>query len=115
VTKTDDPLGVVSAFGAACNAHDIDAALSLCADEVIFESTSPPDGERVIGHDALRKLWMPIFDQPRTNVAVEETIVAGDRVVQCCLYTWGTGHVRAVDIYRILDGRIAEKLSYVKG
>jgi hypothetical protein len=76
---------------------------------------TPPDGERVIGHADLRKIWTPIFDNPTTHVEVEDTIVADDRIVQRCLYTWGAGHVRAVDLYRIRDGRIAEKFSYVKG
>ena len=35
-------------------------------------------------------------------------------------YMWGTeasqqDHVRGVDVYRVRDGKIAEKLSYVKG
>jgi len=35
-------------------------------------------------------------------------------------YSWKTdsgdrGHVRGVDVLRLRDGRIAEKLSYVKG
>jgi hypothetical protein len=36
-------------------------------------------------------------------------------VVQQCLYTWGDGHVRAVDVYRVSGGKITEKLSYVTG
>jgi len=31
------------------------------------------------------------------------------------LYSWSDGHVRAVDLYRVSIGKIAEKLSYVKG
>jgi hypothetical protein len=35
-------------------------------------------------------------------------------------YTWGNGgagagHVRGVDLFRLRDGLITEKLSYVKG
>jgi|SRR5581483_11967886 len=111
----NEPLEVVTAFGAACNAHDLDAALSLCADEVVFEGTTPPDGEHVVGKADLRTVWEPIFENSAAHVEVEETIVSGDRVVQRCLYSWGDGHVRAVDLYRVESGRIAEKLSYVKG
>ena len=106
---------MVEAFGAACNAHDLDAALGWCAADVVFESTTPPDGERVVGHSALRTVWTPLFENPATHVEVEETIIAGDRVVQRCLYSWGDGHVRAVDVYRVAAGKITEKLSYVKG
>jgi hypothetical protein len=112
---THDPMEVVSAFGAACNAHDLDLALSHCAADIVFDGTTPPDGERLVGHDDLRRVWTPIFDNPATHVEVEDTIVAGDRVVQQCRYSWGEGHVRAVDLYRITDGKIVEKLSYVKG
>ncbi len=27
----------------------------------------------------------------------------------------GEGHVRGVDVFRVRDGKVAEKLSYVKG
>jgi hypothetical protein len=111
----EDPLAVVMAFGAACNEHDLDAALALCADDIVFESTTPPDGDRLVGHDALRDLWTPLFANDATKVKIEESIVSGDRVVQRCLYSWGEGHVRAVDIYRVTGGKIAEKLCYVKG
>jgi hypothetical protein len=34
-------------------------------------------------------------------------------------YTWmnpdSQGHVRGVDVFRVQDGKVAEKLSYVKG
>ena len=50
---------------------------------------------------------------------VEELITSGDRCVVRWIYTWvrdGTpGHVRGVDVFRIRDGKVAEKLSYVKG
>jgi hypothetical protein len=35
--------------------------------------------------------------------------------VQRCSYSWGDGHVRAVDTHRVVDGKITEKLPYVKG
>jgi len=34
-------------------------------------------------------------------------------------YHWlkptGNGHVRGVDVFRVRDGKVSEKLSYVKG
>ena len=110
-----DPVSVVRAFGDACNAHDLDAAAALCAPGIEFDGTTPPDGERISGLPALRALWAPLFTNPDTSVEVEETIVAGERVIQRCRYSWGDGHVRAVDLYRVVDGLIVEKLSYVKG
>src|ERR1700741_3578818 len=110
----DAPVTVVSAFGDACNAHDLDAALRFCADDVVFDGTTPPDGVRAAGHDELRAIWAPIFGDPSTHVEVEETFTADDRVVQRCRYSWADGHVRAVDLYRVVNGKITEKLSYVK-
>ena len=115
VGMTREPVSVVGAFGDACNAHDLEAALGLCADDIVFESTTPPDGDRFVGHAELREVWTPLFENPATHVDVEATILAGDYVVQQCLYSWGDGHVRAVDLYRVRDGKITEKLSYVKG
>jgi hypothetical protein len=110
-----EPVDVVMAFGAACNAHDVDAALGWCDPDIEFDGTTPPDGLRLTGHAQLRDLWVPLFQDPATHIEVEETISAGDRVIQRCRYEWGDGHVRAVDLYRVQDDRIVEKLSYVKG
>lgn len=38
-----------------------------------------------------------------------------DRVIQRCRYRRGDGHVRTIDLYRIRDGEIVERPSYVKG
>ncbi len=109
------PIEVVLAFGDACNAHDLEGALRWCAPEIVFEGTTPPDGLSLVGHADLRELWTPIFANPATHIEVEETIEAGERVIQRCRYEWGDGHVRAVDVYRVQGDKITEKLSYVKG
>jgi hypothetical protein len=87
-----DPVAVVMRFGDACNAHDLDAATALCAPDIEFDGTTPPDGERISGVHALRAFWAPLFANPHTSVDVEETIVAGERVIQRCRYSWGDGH-----------------------
>ena len=50
----------------------------------------------------------------------EELIIAGDRAVVRWRHHWvdrsgRPGHVRGVDVLRVRDGKVAEKLSYVKG
>jgi hypothetical protein len=112
---TSDPVSVVVRFGDACNAHDLDAAVALCSADIEFDGTTPPDGERITGIDDLRAFWAPLFANAAARVEVEETIAMNDRVVQRCRYSWGDGHVRAVDLYRVADGLICEKFSYVKG
>jgi ketosteroid isomerase-like protein len=107
---------VVEAFGAAWAAHDLDAALAIVTDDCVFDATGPaPDGVRYVGHDAIRKAWQAIFDDRASGFEPEETFAAGDRVVQRWRYTWDGGHIRGVDLFRVRDDKIAEKLSYVKG
>lgn len=107
---------LIEAFNAAWNAHDLDAALDLCTGDVVFESTAPaPDGQRSRGRDEVAAAWRRMFEQAAGHFDLEELFLAGDRVVQRWRYDWGTGHVRGVDVIAVRDGRIAEKLSYVKG
>lgn len=71
---------------------------------------------RSVGSEDVRAAWEELFrDAPQARVETEETVVAGDRVVVRWRYSWGDGHVRGVDLFRVRGGRIAEKLSYVKG
>jgi uncharacterized protein (TIGR02246 family) len=107
---------LLEAFGRAWNEHDLDAALALTTEDCAFESTGPaPDGIRSEGRDAVRRAWEPIFANTAAHFDGEELIIDGDRVVQCWTYTWGDGHVRGVDVFRLRNGKVAEKLSYVKG
>jgi ketosteroid isomerase-like protein len=111
-----DSLAIVDAFGVAWGAHDLDATLALVTDDCVFESTEPgPDGNRYEGREAIRKAWQPIFDDVHTDFKVEETFAAEDRVVQRWCYSWTGGHVRGVDVFRVRDGLVSEKFSYVKG
>ena len=110
-----DAVEVVENFGRAWAARDIEAVLACCAGDIVFESTTPPDGERCVGHDAVRAMWEPIVTSADATFDVEETIVAGDRVIQRTRYSWVDGHVRLVDVFRVADGLVVEKLTYVKG
>jgi ketosteroid isomerase-like protein len=110
------PLQVVGAFGTAWGDHDLDAAMALVAEDCLFDATGPaPDGARHVGPDAIRAAWKGIFDDPRTRFEPEDTFAAGDRVVQLWCYSWDGGHIRGVDVFRVRDGKVVEKLSYVKG
>lgn len=111
-----DPRSVVEAFGSAWADHDLDAALSFLSADCVFDATGPaPDGARHIGPDEIRQAWKTIFNDPASKFEPEETFASGDRVVQRWCYSWADGHVRGVDLFRVSDSRITEKLSYVKG
>jgi ketosteroid isomerase-like protein len=109
-------LEVVQTFGAAWADHDLDTAVSLITDDCVFDATGPaPDGTRHVGHEEIRQAWKAIFDDSSSRFEVEETFSAGDRVVQRWRYSWPGGHVRGVDLFKVRDGKVAEKLAYVKG
>lgn len=110
------PLEVVEVFGAAWGAHDLDATLALITDDCIFEATGPaPDGIRHVGRDAIRTAWQAIFDDTNTVFEAEETFASDDRFVQRWRYSWEGGYVRGVDVVTVRGGKVAAKLSYVKG
>jgi ketosteroid isomerase-like protein len=109
-------LALADDFGKAWNDHDLDRAMELVTDDVVFESTGPaPDGERHEGRDAVRAAWKPIFGDEGSRFDTEDLVCTGDRIVTTWRYSWGEGHVRGVDLMRARDGRISEKFSYVKG
>jgi ketosteroid isomerase-like protein len=111
-----NPLEVVEVFNAAWAEHDLDVALALITDDCVFDATGPaPDGTRHVGLEAIHTAWQAIFDDPTSRLEEEEIFAAHDRVVQRWRYSWDGGHVRGVDMFRIRDGKVAEKLSYVKG
>jgi len=112
----------IERFNEAFNRHDVDAVMALMTDDVLFENTSPaPDGERYVGQAAVRGFWERLFaGAPNAVFECEELFAAGDRAVVRWLYRWAPdgerpGHVRGVDIFRVRDGKVSEKLSYVKG
>ncbi len=118
---TADTLRTIDAFNAAFGAHDLDGVMALMTEDVVFENTRPaPDGERHEGQAAVRAFWEAFFQrQPSARFTAEDIFAAGER----CTVRWRydflrdgvAGHVRGVDIFRVRGGRVAEKLSYVKG
>lgn len=114
-------LSAVERFNAAFNRHDVDAVMASMTPDCVFENTRPPpDGERFEGAADVRRFWERFFERsPQARFEVEEIWAAGDRCVVRWVYHWvregAPGHVRGVDLFRVRDGRVAEKLSYVKG
>jgi ketosteroid isomerase-like protein len=111
-------LSVIEQFNDAFNQQNIDAVMALMSDDCVFENTNPPpDGRRYSGREAVREAFLSFFESsPQAEFEVEELFVAGDRCVVRWLYRWSEdGHVRGVDLFRVREGRVLEKLSYVKG
>ena len=120
--KDHSALAIITAFNAAFNRHDVDGLMSLMTEDCIFENTSPPpDGTRCEGQAAVRATFEAIFAaSPRLTFDYEETVALGERGFVRWVYSWDNGshdrgHIRGVDLLRLRDGKIVEKLSYVKG
>ena len=117
----NDTLEAVEKFNKAFNAHDINAVMDAMTEDCIFESTTPaPDGIRYVGAEQVRSYWEKFFaSSPDARFETEEIISIGDRCIVRWVYhkmkdgkPW---HLRGVDIFRVRDGKVSEKLSYVKG
>jgi ketosteroid isomerase-like protein len=120
-TMTDQTRTAVERFNAAVNRHDVDALMLCMTSDCVFENTRPaPDGTRLVGQAAVRSFWEEFFTRsPQARFETEDTFAAGDRCVVRWTYHWirdgEAGHVRGVDVFRVQNGQVAEKLSYVKG
>jgi ketosteroid isomerase-like protein len=117
---TEAALAVVQRLLDAFGRADVDAIMAEMSDDVLFESTEPPDGGRYRGQAEVRRVWERLFATPGARFATEAVLPHGERVVALWRYSWGTdeataGHVRGVDVLTVRDGRVVEKLSYVKG
>jgi ketosteroid isomerase-like protein len=114
--STEDAL---AAFSAAFGSGDVEAIMALMTDDVVFESTAPPDGERAAGAAEVRRVWERLFGEtPGAAFTEEDRFTCGDRGVLRWRFSWAgeqPGHIRGVDIVTFRDGKVAEKLSYVKG
>ena len=120
--KIESAMRVVLAFNEAFNRHDVAGMMQLMSNDCVFENTAPaPDGTAYSGKEAVTQFWQDFFrESPQAHIKIEEAFGMGLRCVMRWRYEWvdGTGkegHVRGVDIFRVKDGLISEKLSYVKG
>jgi ketosteroid isomerase-like protein len=119
--STQSTLSVVESFNAAFNRHDVAAVMDAMTHDCIFENTSPaPDGLHLEGAAAVKAFWEKFFAaNPDAFFEAEEIFAAGDRCVVRWIYRkikdgrpW---HLRGVDIFKIRNGKVAEKMAYVKG
>jgi predicted SnoaL-like aldol condensation-catalyzing enzyme len=96
--------------------------MQLMSDDCVFENTDPaPDGTVYKGKESVTQFWQEFFrESPQAHIEIEEIFGLGFRCIMRWRYEWvdaegKQGHVRGVDIFKLKDGLICEKLSYVKG
>ena len=120
--RVESGVRVVIAFYEAFNRHDVAAMMLLVSDDCVFEDASPtPDGTLYSGKAAITQYWQAFFARStHAHVKIEDTFGFGLR----CILRWsydgleeaGTpSHVRGVDLLRVQNGLIVEKLTYIKG
>lgn len=114
-------LDVVNRFNDAINRHDAAAVAALLSDDTVFENTGPvPDGTRVEGKAAVAAFWEKwLVANADATFEAEDVVVAGDRCTVQWIYRktrdgkpW---HLRGIDVFTVRGGKVAAKLSYVKG
>jgi ketosteroid isomerase-like protein len=115
-------LAAVTALNDALNRHDVDAVMAALTDDCAFDNTYPaPDGTRYEGQAAVRAFWEEMLRaSPDAHFTAEEAFAVGDRAAVRWVYSYTdeqgvAQHIRGADVLRVRDGKVAEKLAYVKG
>lgn len=122
MSKIEEGTRVVLAFNEAFNRHDVTGMMELMSEDCLFENTVPaPDGTVYKGKEAVTQFWQEFFrESPQAHIEIEEVFGMGFHCVMRWRYEWvdaagEKGYVRGVDIFKLKDGLISEKMSYVKG
>ena len=115
--KIESSMRIVLQFNDAFNRHDVEGMMQFMSEDCVFENTDPaPDGTRYAGKEAVTRFWKDFFtESPQAHIDIEEIFGTGGHCIMRWKYIWGEGHVRGVDIFKVDNGLITEKLSYVKG
>ena len=122
MSKLESAMRIVLEFNEAFNRHDVAGMMQLMSNDCTFENTAPaPNGTVYSGKEGVTHFWQDFFQEsPHAHIEIEEIFGLGERCVMRWKYSWvdmsgGKGHVRGVDLFRVRNGSIREKLSYVKG
>jgi ketosteroid isomerase-like protein len=112
---------VVVRFMDSLNRQDLDKLMADMTGDCVFEHVAPADKGfgRHEGHDAVRAVWagLPgVF--PNYHFEIDDVFASDNRCTLLWTITFdhpeaGKSQARGVDIYRLQDGKIAEKLSYL--
>ncbi len=119
--STAATIALVTRFENGFNARDVDALMADMTEDTVFEHVAPPAVSfgRYEGQAAVRAVWESLDEHfPGHRWEVTDIFADGDRCA--CRYTlrWrlpdgGEGVGRGVDLFRIRDGKIAEKITFM--
>lgn len=118
---SDATLELVTRFENLFISRDLDAIMACMTDDPVFEHVAPPTASvgRHQGRERVRALFASLEECfPRYTLEVTDVIATECRAA--CQYTlrWrqpdgSEGQARGAEVFRIRDGKIAEKLTYV--
>ena len=120
-TAADPTLALVTRFEENFNTYDLDALMADMTEDCVFEHVAPAAVSfgRHEGQAAVRAVWASLAEHfPNYHFDIEDVFGAGDRAACRWTIRWdlpegGQGAGRGVDIFKVRDGKIAEKLTYV--
>ncbi len=118
---TESTLTLISRFLNGFNSRDIDALMADMTADCVFEHIAPPNASigRHEGQAAVRAVWESMETHfPTYDMKIVDIFAHDDRAACRWEMTWslpdgGNGFARGVDIFKVRNGRIAEKLTYL--
>lgn len=121
MSRIESALRLALAFHQARNRQDLTGMVALLSADCSFESFGPaPDGQVLVGKDAISQFWQEFFQaSPRAQFESEDAFGLGEHAILRWRYHWqapdGTRqHVRGIEVFRIRQGVISELRAYVK-
>jgi ketosteroid isomerase-like protein len=120
-TKTEATLALITRFESGFNTRDVDALMADMTEDTVFEHVAPAAASlgRHEGQAAVRAVWesldehFPGFDLQAVDIFAAEDRAACQWTLRWQLPDGGEGFLRGADLFRVRDGKIAEKLTYV--
>lgn len=118
---TASTLTLITRFENGFNARDVDALMADMTEDTVFEHVAPPNASigRFVGRAAVRAVFSSLEEHfPRFDLRAVDIFAHDDRAACRWEMTWdladGTrAHARGADLFRVRDGKIAEKLTYL--
>lgn len=114
-------IAAVQRWGEAVNRQDLDGVMAAMNEDCVFDASYPqPDGTLFQGQEAVRAVWEEFFRaSPHSVFETEEMSASGDRCIFRWVHRWidddgKPAHSRGIDVMRVREGKVAEKLVYYK-
>ena len=119
-TIEEKTIAAVQRFLDALGSKDFETLEKSMSSDCVFEDVGPPrTGEKHVGAKVIADFFRRMYDSaPDSKFHTEDTFAAGDRCVVMWDYHWTRdgmkGYSRGIDVFRVIDGKVSEKLAYSK-